>query len=146
MWEDELSEGQIRGWRAVSAAGLHGKGLPKRSVFVHRHRLLLREPAAFPPNSPNLEPSRKQGRQGLTREEFPMALPRSSLGSAWSGDPRLDMKRLSGEETHKTWMLHSILRGTGTSRSYFLDVMVVRQAGTSIAKHNTWTSRRLRSR
>ncbi len=28
-----LSEHQIRGWRAVSAAGLQGKGLHKRSVF-----------------------------------------------------------------------------------------------------------------
>ena len=33
MWEDELSECQIRGWRAVSAAGVHGKGLPKRDLL-----------------------------------------------------------------------------------------------------------------
>ena len=26
-WEDRLSEPQIRGWNAVSAAGLHGKAL-----------------------------------------------------------------------------------------------------------------------
>ena len=32
-WEDKLSECQIRGWRAVSAAGLHGKGSPQRNVF-----------------------------------------------------------------------------------------------------------------
>ena len=30
MWEDKLSECQIRGWNAVSAAGLHGEGLRKR--------------------------------------------------------------------------------------------------------------------
>ena len=32
MWEDKLSECQIRDSRAVSGAGLHGKGSPKRSV------------------------------------------------------------------------------------------------------------------
>ena len=37
MWEHKLSECQIRGWRAVSAAGLRGQGLRKRTVF-HRHR------------------------------------------------------------------------------------------------------------
>ena len=26
MWEDKLSDCQIRGWIAVSAAGLHGRG------------------------------------------------------------------------------------------------------------------------
>ena len=29
---------KISGWRAVSAAGLHGKGSCKRNVFFHRHR------------------------------------------------------------------------------------------------------------
>ena len=33
MWEDKLLECQIRGWRAASSAGLHGKGSPGRSVF-----------------------------------------------------------------------------------------------------------------
>ena len=30
--ENRLSEHQIRGWRAVSAAELHGKASPKRNV------------------------------------------------------------------------------------------------------------------
>ena len=38
MWENQLSGHQIRGWRAVSAAGFQGKGSPKRSVFLHRRR------------------------------------------------------------------------------------------------------------
>ena len=33
MWEEIISERQIRGWRAVSAAGLRGQGLHRRSVF-----------------------------------------------------------------------------------------------------------------
>ena len=33
-WEDDLSEHQIRGRRAVSAAGLQGEGLPERNLFV----------------------------------------------------------------------------------------------------------------
>ena len=32
-WTNELSKHQIMGWRAVSAAGLQGKGWHKRSVF-----------------------------------------------------------------------------------------------------------------
>ena len=32
MWENKISECQIRGWKAVSAAGLHGQGLHKRNV------------------------------------------------------------------------------------------------------------------
>ena len=31
-WKDKPSECQIRGWRAVSASGLQGKGSPERSV------------------------------------------------------------------------------------------------------------------
>ena len=31
-WECQLEKHQIRGWRAVSAAGLHGKGLRKRKM------------------------------------------------------------------------------------------------------------------
>ena len=31
--EDRLSEHRIGGWRAVSAAGLHGRGSHKRNVF-----------------------------------------------------------------------------------------------------------------
>ena len=38
MWEDKLSECQIRGWNAVSAEGLQGQGSCESSVFVHRHR------------------------------------------------------------------------------------------------------------
>ena len=30
-WEDTSTEHQIRGWRAVSAAGLRGKGLPRNN-------------------------------------------------------------------------------------------------------------------
>ena len=41
--EYQLSEHRIRGWRAVSAAGLQGKGWRKRSVFLHRHRYLSRQ-------------------------------------------------------------------------------------------------------
>ena len=37
IWEDELAEHGIRGWRAVSATGMQGKGLCKNSVF-HKHR------------------------------------------------------------------------------------------------------------
>ena len=37
-YEDRLFEHQIRCWIAVSAEGLQGKGSPKRSVFVQRHR------------------------------------------------------------------------------------------------------------
>ena len=33
-WEDRLSEHQIRGWRAVSTAGLHDQGSHKRSVVL----------------------------------------------------------------------------------------------------------------
>ena len=33
-WKDRLSERQIRGWRAVSAAGLHGQGSCKRNVVL----------------------------------------------------------------------------------------------------------------
>ena len=33
-----LNHNQIRGWIAVSAAVLQGKGLRKRSLFVHRRR------------------------------------------------------------------------------------------------------------
>ena len=36
MWEDELSERWIRGWRVASAAGLHGQGCRERSVLFHR--------------------------------------------------------------------------------------------------------------
>ena len=32
-WADRLDEHNIRGWRAVSAAGSQGKGLRKTSVF-----------------------------------------------------------------------------------------------------------------
>ena len=32
-WKDRLSERQIRGWRAVSTAGLHGQGSHKRCCF-----------------------------------------------------------------------------------------------------------------
>ena len=32
MWEEKPSECQIRGWRAVSATGLQGKGLRKNTV------------------------------------------------------------------------------------------------------------------
>ena len=32
-WEEKLSECPIRGWRAMSAAGLQGKGLRKRNIF-----------------------------------------------------------------------------------------------------------------
>ena len=38
MWGNRYLECHIRGWRAVSAAGLQGKGSPKRIVFLHRHR------------------------------------------------------------------------------------------------------------
>ena len=33
MWEGELSERQLRGWGAVSASDLHGKGSPKRNAL-----------------------------------------------------------------------------------------------------------------
>ena len=33
MWEDKLSEYQIRGWRAVFPIGSHGEASHKRSVF-----------------------------------------------------------------------------------------------------------------
>ena len=33
MWEDNLSEHQIRGWSAVSDAELHGQGSPKKNAF-----------------------------------------------------------------------------------------------------------------
>ena len=33
MWEDKLSECQVRGWKAVPSAGSHGKGSPKRRVY-----------------------------------------------------------------------------------------------------------------
>ena len=36
--EDRLSEHQIRGWNAVSAAGLLGQGSCKRNVVCYRHR------------------------------------------------------------------------------------------------------------
>ena len=36
-WEDRLSKHQIRGWIAVSADGLQGKGSPEKVCF-HRHR------------------------------------------------------------------------------------------------------------
>ena len=39
-WEDRLQEHSIRGWRAVSIAGLQGNGSQRESVFVHRYRLL----------------------------------------------------------------------------------------------------------
>ena len=32
-WINQLGKHQIRGWRAVSAAGLHGQGSPERSVL-----------------------------------------------------------------------------------------------------------------
>ena len=39
MWENQFPKHQIRGWRAVSAGGLQGKGCHKRNVvFVHRHQ------------------------------------------------------------------------------------------------------------
>ena len=38
MWEDWLQIHQIRGWRAVSAAGLQGKGSCKRkSLILNEH-------------------------------------------------------------------------------------------------------------
>ena len=43
MWEDKLSEKQIRGWRAVSAAGLQGKGLRKRSVFLSQTPVMIKK-------------------------------------------------------------------------------------------------------
>ena len=36
-----ISNKQIRCWRAVNVAGLHGKGFHRRRGFVHSHRLLL---------------------------------------------------------------------------------------------------------
>ena len=41
VWEDKLSGHRIRGWRAVSAAGLQGKGLPERSVFSQTPAAIL---------------------------------------------------------------------------------------------------------
>ena len=38
IWEDELSDHQIRGWRSVLTAGLKGKGWSERIVVFHRHR------------------------------------------------------------------------------------------------------------
>ena len=37
-WEGELAEHQIRGWRALSAAELQGKGSRKGMCFCHRHQ------------------------------------------------------------------------------------------------------------
>ena len=42
MWEDKLTECRIRGWRAVSAADLHGKGPPKRSVCIAQTQVVTR--------------------------------------------------------------------------------------------------------
>ena len=43
VWEDKLSEHLIRGWRAISAAGLQGKGSYKRNVFFTEARMPPRE-------------------------------------------------------------------------------------------------------
>ena len=66
--EDRLSEHQIRGWIAVSTAGLHGQGSHKRSCcFLHGHQYLGRcAPqlrAIFRPPREGSHP-----RQGMTDE------------------------------------------------------------------------------
>ena len=38
MWEDKLSEHQLGGSRAVSAAGLQGKGSLRRGAFFRKRR------------------------------------------------------------------------------------------------------------
>ena len=53
-WEDKPSEFQMRGWRAVSASGLQGKGSPKRSCFFTDAGILASEC-----------PPRVRGSQGL---------------------------------------------------------------------------------
>ena len=45
VWEAELSEHQIRGWRAASVSGLQDKGSPNKSVFVHRRRWVFGAPS-----------------------------------------------------------------------------------------------------
>ena len=46
IWEEKLSECHIGGWRAVSAAELHGKGSPKRNVLF---KDTIRTISACPP-------------------------------------------------------------------------------------------------
>ena len=65
-----LSDHQIRGWRAVSAAGLHGKGLRKGSDFSQtpvsaRSTWISTPPAAA--EQDRLRRERSRGRPGISR-------------------------------------------------------------------------------
>ena len=46
MWEDKLSECLIRGWSAVSAAELQGKGSPYSTMFCPQTQVFARKNAS----------------------------------------------------------------------------------------------------